>query len=168
MRPTETEAAPYYFRYIDLVPSENIVSALEKQLPETFEFLSSISEEKSRHRYAPGKWSIRELLNHVNDSERIFLFRAHWFARGFQDSLPGYDQDFCVAGSGAEEVCWTNHIEEFRSIRLSTLAFFRNLPEEAWLRKGTANDNAFTVRALAFILAGHVKHHMTVLQERYL
>jgi len=168
MRPTETEAAPYYFRYIDLVSSENIVSVLETQLRETFEFLSSISEEKSRHRYAPEKWSIRQLLNHVNDSERIFLFRAHWFARGFQDALPGYDQDFCVAASGAEDIPWTSHVEEFRSIRLSTLAFFRNLPEEAWSRKGTANDNAITVRALAYILAGHVKHHINVLQERYL
>lgn len=168
MRPTETEAAPYYFCYIDLVSSEDIISVLETQLPETFEFLSSISEEKSCHRYAPEKWSIRQLLNHVNDTERIFLFRAHWFARGFQDSLPGYDQDFCVAASGAEDIPWRNHVEEFRAIRLSALAFFRNLPEEAWSHKGTANDNAFTVRALAYILAGHVKHHMTVLEERYL
>ncbi len=168
MRPTANEAAPYYFRYIDLVSSDNIVSVLETQLREIPEFLSGISEEKSRHRYAPGKWSIRQLLNHVNDAERIFLFRALWFARGFEDPLPGYDQDVCAEASGADDVSWVNHAEEFRSIRLATLALFQNLPEEAWLHKGSANGSAISVRALAYIIAGHVQHHTTVLKERYL
>jgi len=168
MRPAAHEAAPYYSRYINLVSSENIVNVLETQLQETLEFLSGISEEKSRHRYAPGKWSIRQLFNHVNDTERIFLFRALWFARGFQAPLPGFDQDVCVEASGADDVSWVNHIEEFRSVRLATLALFNNLPEEAWSHKGSASDSPFTVRALAYIIAGHVQHHTAVLKERYL
>jgi uncharacterized damage-inducible protein DinB len=168
MRPAANEAAPYYFRYIDLVSSDNIISVLEAQLREIPEFLSGISEEKSRHRYAPGKWSIRQLFNHVNDTERIFLFRALWFARGFQDSLPGYDQDVCAETSGADGVSWANHTDEFRSVRLATLALFQNLSEEAWLRNGSANDSSISVRAIAYIIAGHVQHHTTVLKERYL
>lgn len=132
------------------------------------EVLSGISEEKSRHRYAPGKWSIRQLLNHVNDTERIFLFRALWFARGFQDPLPGYDQDVCAEASGADDVSWVNHTDEFRSVRLASLALFQNLPEEAWLHNGSANGSPISVRAIAYIIAGHVQHHTTVLKERYL
>ncbi|MGI9166687.1 MAG: DinB family protein [Pyrinomonadaceae bacterium] len=168
MRPEANEAAPYYSRYIDLVSSDNIIGVMEAQLREIPEFLSGISEEKSRHRYAPGKWSIRQLLNHVNDTERIFLFRALWFGRGFENPLPGYDQDVCAEASGADDVSWVNHAEEFRSVRLATLALFQNLPEEAWLHKGSANGSPISVRALAYIIAGHVQHHTTVLKERYL
>lgn len=168
MRPASQEAAPYYFRYIDLVASDEVVSVLENQSEAIPKFLSSISEEKSFYRYAPGKWSIRQLLSHVNDSERVFLSRAFWFARGFQEPLPSYDQDVCVAAAGADDVSWASHMEEFRSVRLATLSFFHNLPKEAWLRSGIASDNTFTVRALAYILAGHLAHHTAVLQERYL
>lgn len=168
MRPAPQEAAPYYFRYIDLVSSDDVVSVLENQLQETPKFLSSISEEKSLYRYAPGKWSIRQLLSHVSDSERVFVSRALWFARGFHEPLPSFDQDVCVAASGADDVSWVSHMEEFRSVRLATLSFFRNLPKEAWLRSGIASDNPFTVRALAYILAGHLAHHTAVLKDRYL
>ncbi len=168
MRPQTKEAAPYYFTYIDLVPSDDIIGALQSQLGETIEFLSGISEEQSLHRYAPEKWSIRELLSHVNDSERVFLFRALWFARGFQDPLPGFDQNVGVEGAGADQVSWARHLEEFRSIRLATLNFFRNLPPDGWMRSGIASDNTFTVRALAYIIAGHVAHHTAVIRERYL
>jgi len=164
----QNEAAPYYSRYIDLVPSDDIVSVLATQLEETLEFLSGISDEQSLKRYAPEKWTIRQLLSHVNDAERVFVFRAFWFARGFQDPLPSYDQESCVEAAQANEVSWTNHIEEFRRIRLGTLSFFKNLPPEAWPRAGIASDNPFTVRALAYIVAGHVTHHTTVIQEKYL
>ena len=167
-RPEPNEAAPYYFRYIDLIASDDVFKVLETQLEETFAFLSGISEEKSLHRYAPEKWSMRQLLSHVNDCERVFLFRALWFARGFQDPLPSYDQNICVAAADADKISWANHLEEFRAIRLSTLSFFRNLPADAWLRRGIASDNPFTVRALAYILAGHVSHHSAILRERYL
>ncbi|MEK6280028.1 MAG: DinB family protein [Acidobacteriota bacterium] len=168
MRPQANEAAPYYFSYIDLVPDGEIVDVLETQLEETSVFLSGISEEKSLERYAPDKWSLRELLNHVNDTERIFIFRALWFARGFKEPLPSFDQEIGVAGAGADRLSWASQVEEFRSIRLATLAFFRGLAEEAWQRGGVASDNPFTVRALAYLTAGHVRHHSNVIRDRYL
>ena len=167
-RPQPNEAAPYYSRYIDLVPSDDVVAVMETQLEETLAFLSAISEEKSLHSYAPEKWSIREVLSHVNDCERVFLFRAFWFARGFSDPLPSYDQEICVQAAAANDVSWASHVEEFRVLRLATLSFFCNLPAEAWQRKGIASDNSFTVRALAYILAGHVAHHSAVIRDRYL
>ncbi len=167
-RPQSNEAAPYYSRYIDLVSSDDIVKAMESQLDETEAFLSAISEEKSLHRYEPEKWSMRQLLNHVNDCERVFLFRAFWFARGFPDPLPSFDQNICVEAAAADEVTWGSHISEFRHLRQASLDFFKNLPPEAWRRSGIASDNSFTVRALAYILAGHVAHHTAILKERYL
>lgn len=166
--PDRSEAAPYYFRYIDRISSDDILGVLESQLKETVSFLSGISEEKSLHRYAPEKWTIRQVLNHVNDCERVFLSRAFWFARRFDTPLPSFDQDASAAASGANEVSWAAHVEEFRVIRLATLAFFRNLPEEAWSRSGIASGNPFSVRALAYIIAGHVAHHASILRERYL
>lgn len=166
--PQTNEAASYYFGYIDLARSENIVTFLDNQLDETTSFLESISEEKSLYRYAPDKWSIRELLNHVNDGERIFLHRALWFGRGFTDPLPSFDQEIAVAGANANDTSWSDLVGEFRTIRLGTLSFFRNLPAGAWSRTGIASDNPFTVNALAYIIGGHVAHHVNVLKERYL
>jgi len=165
--PDRIEAAPYYFTYIDRISSGNIVEVLAAQTEETLAFLSSISEEESLHRYAPDKWTIRQVLNHINDAERVFLFRALWFARGFDTPLPSFDQDIGAACAGADHVGWASHVEEFRGIRLGTLAFFRNLPAEAWMRTGVASGNPFTVRALAYIMAGHVAHHRAILEERY-
>ena len=167
-RPEPNEAAPYYAGYINLVQSENIIDALEKQLVDTQPFLESIAEETSLHRYAPDKWTIRQVLNHVNDGERIFASRLLWFARGFQDPLPSFDQDVCTETSGANDVAWKDQVEEFRNIRLGTISLLKNLPGEAWDRTGVASGNPFTVRALAYIIAGHVAHHVNVLKERYL
>jgi uncharacterized damage-inducible protein DinB len=165
--PTRDEAAPYYFRYIDRVGDGDIVARLESQMGEALGFFSAIPEEKSLHRYAPDKWSLRQLLNHVNDSERVFLSRAFWFARGFDTPLPSYDQEACVAAAKADSVSWADHVEDFRSVRLATVSFFRNLPEEAWARNGIASGNPFTVRALAYIIAGHLEHHRAVAEEKY-
>ncbi|MDQ1638517.1 MAG: hypothetical protein QOF62_1856 [Pyrinomonadaceae bacterium] len=167
-RPGENEAAASYSLYIDRITSDNIVAVLESQLPETINFLQPIPEEQSLYRYAPDKWSMRQLLNHVNDGERVFLFRAVWFARGFPDELPGYDQEVAAATANADDYSWASHIEDFRAVRESTLTFFRNLPEDGWSRSGIASGNRVTVRALAYILAGHVSHHTAVLQEKYL
>jgi hypothetical protein len=168
MRPAPNEAAPYYFNYIDRVQSDDVVQVLETQLEEAVAFLAGVSEEKSRHRYAPDKWSLRELLNHVNDTERLFVFRALWFARGFEEPLPSFDQNIAVSSSGADAVSWNDLVNEFRSIRGSTVAFFRSLPDGAWNRAGIASDNKFTVRALAYIAAGHVTHHVDVMRRLYL
>ncbi len=167
-RPMSDEAAPYYFKYINQVKEEDVLSLLERQLKETVEFLSGISEEKSLHRYAPGKWSIRQVLNHINDAERVFAMRAMWFARGFETPLPSFEQDIAAANAQADKVPWAAHLEEFRQVRLATIALFRNLPLEAWGKTGIASDNVFSVRALAYIIAGHVPHHLAVLRERYL
>ena len=167
-RPQTTEAAPYYFKYIDLISGEDIVPAIESQMGETLQFLEGISEEQSLHSYAPGKWTIREVLNHVNDGERLFLSRAFWFARGFQDALPSFDQDVAVQMAHANDTSWAQLLEEFKNVRLATISFFNNLPAEAWRRTGVASENPVTVRALAYIIAGHVAHHRGVLQEKYL
>jgi len=167
-RPQTTEAADYYFKYIDLIKSDEIVPAIESQMSEMLQFLGGISEEQSLHSYAPGKWTIREVLNHVNDGERLFSGRAFWFARGFTDALPSFDQDVAVQMAHANNTSWAELVEEFKNVRLGTISFFKSLPEEAWSRSGVASDNPVTVRALAYIIAGHVAHHIGVLQEKYL
>jgi len=167
-RPRDDEAAPYYFTYINQVTGENPMATIESQLDDSLVFFSTISEEKSQHRYAPDKWSIRQVLNHVTDTERAFAFRALWFSRGFDAPLPSYDQEIAARGAGADAVPWSAHVEEFRRVRLATISLFKNMPAEAWTRTGIASDNRFTVRAMAFITAGHVNHHMRILKERYL
>jgi hypothetical protein len=166
--PARDEAAPYYFRYIDRVPAGDVVLRLHTQLDETAAFFSGISEEKSLHRYEPGKWSIRQIVNHVNDTERVFLSRALWFARGFDSALPSFEEQVSAAHAGADDVPWAGHLEEFRGVRQASVAFFRNLPAEAWTRSGIASDNRFTVKALAYITAGHLDHHASIIRERYL
>ena len=165
--PEPHEAAPYYFRYIDRVPGRDILRVLETQLDETVSFLAGISEERSLHRYAPEKWSIRQVWNHVNDSERVFLFRAFWFARGFDAPLPSYDQDVAAASAAAGEIAWSSHVQDFQGVRQATLTFYRNLPAPMWMRSGVASGNPFTVRALAYIIAGHVAHHRAILEREY-
>jgi hypothetical protein len=130
--------------------------------------LLHISEERSLHRYAPDKWTLREVLGHINDTERLFMARAFWFARGFDSPLPSFDQDVAVAAAGSNDRSWASHIDEFRALRDATLAFLGNLPHDAWMRRGVASDNPFTVRALAYIAAGHVNHHMAIVRTRYL
>lgn len=166
-RPTRGEAATYYSNYIDRVPGDDVVGVMEAQLGESTLFLG-LSEEASLHRYAPGKWSIREVLSHINDTERVFLSRAFWFARGFDTPLPSFDQDVAIGSAHADDVPWASHVEEYRTVRLASLSFFRNLPAEAWAKAGLASGNSFTVRALAYVLAGHAAHHVAILRERYL
>ena len=166
-RPQTAEAAPYYFKYIDLITSDDIVPAIYAQKDETVRLLEGISEEKSLYAYAPGKWTIRELLNHVNDGERVFLYRAFWFARGFQDALPSFEQDVAVQFAQANQTSWAQLVAEFKTVRWATITFFQNLPDEAWSRTGVASDNEVSVRAIAYIIAGHVTHHTQILREKY-
>lgn len=166
--PDRTEAAEYYFTYINQVGDGDITRILEDQKRETLAVLRGIPEDKSLHRYGPDKWSIREVVGHINDTERLFVFRAFWFARGFDLPLPSFDQDVAVRAAGADERPWKSHIDEFSSVRDATLSFFLNLPAEAWLRRGIASEKTFSVRALAYITAGHLTHHLRILRERYL
>ena len=166
--PKPDEAAPYYLTYINRVSDGDILKLLESQLRDTTNLFEGISEEKSLLRYAPEKWSIRQVLNHVNDTERVFAFRAFWFTRGFSDSLPSFDQNIGAVAARADEYSWADHVQEFQRIRATTLALFRNLPSEAWARSGVASGMSVTVNALAYIIAGHFAHHMAILRERYL
>jgi hypothetical protein len=166
-RPDPSEAAPYYFTYIDLV-SGDVLDAMANQADETRALLEGITEERSLARYAPGKWSIREVLGHVNDTERLFVARAFWFARGFDTPLPSFDQNVAVRAAAAHERPWASLVSEFRDIRQATVSFFEGLPAAAWSRRGIASDNPFSVRALAYLTVGHVTHHMKIVRERYL
>jgi hypothetical protein len=166
--PARDEAAPYFFNYIDLVPAGDIVALLAAQLEQTLPLLATITEEQSRHRYAPDKWSLRELLGHLNDCERLFTFRALWFARGFDSPLPSFDDKVAARGAVADRIAWHDHVEEFRALRTATIALFRGLPADAWDRRGIASGTSFTVRALAYIAEGHVTHHLAVIRDRYL
>jgi len=163
-----SEAAEYYFTYINQVPDGDIVKILQEQETETVQLLRGISEEASLGRYAPGKWSVREVASHINDCERMFTFRALWFARGFDSALPSFDQDVAIAGADADGRTLSSHVDEFRAIRSATLALFGSILGDAWTRRGVASGNPFTVRALAHITAGHVAHHLRLLRERYL
>lgn len=165
--PESTEAASYYFTYIQRITNPDIVCELELRLEPSLALFSRISEEKSLHRYAPEKWSIREALSHVTDTERVFAYRALWFARGFNDALASFDQNIAVAGAQADRLPWSAHVEEFRRVRLATISLYRNLPDDAWMRSGLASGNPVTVRALAFIIAGHLAHHIAIFREKY-
>lgn len=168
VRPARDEAAEYYFKYIDMVPEGDVCTILETQRVETLAFLHNIPIERAHHRYASDKWTVSGVLAHVNDCERLFALRAFWFARGFDSALPSFDQDVAARHDGADARSFSSHIDEFDTLRKASLDLFRHLPEEAWLRRGIASDNPFTVRALAFITVGHVIHHSRILRERYL
>ena len=167
-RPDRSESAEYYFTYIDQVADGDICATLRAQLAEVPAFLESISEDRSLFRYAPDKWTIREVLSHLNDTERVFTYRALWFARGFDSPLPSFDQNVAIPTSGANERSFRSHIDEFRAVRGATVMLFEQLPQEAWARRGIASENTFSVRALAWISAGHVAHHLRIVRERYL
>lgn len=167
-RPAESEASPYQFTYINRVVGGDPHATLETQLAEALALFAGISEEASLHRYQPGKWSIREVLNHITDTERIFNYRMLWFARGLPSPLPGFDQDVAASGAHADAASWASHVEEFRSVRLATISLFRNMPPEGWTRSGTASDIFITVKAMAYLIPGHVEHHLAILREHYL
>jgi uncharacterized damage-inducible protein DinB len=167
-RPQRGEAVDYYWRYIDRVSSEDVLSELATQRDEMRAFFRTISEDASHHRYAPDKWSIKQVVAHLIDCERLFVFRAFWFARCLDLPLPSFDQDVASRHDAAEERSWNSLAQEFDEVRAATLSFFRQLPAEAWLRRGVASGNEFSVRAFAFIAAGHVTHHAILLRERYL
>lgn len=164
----ESEAASYYFTYIDQVVGDDVIGTLENQVEESLTFFSGISDEISLHRYAPDKWSIRQVLSHITDTERVFAFRVFWFARGLDAPLASFDQNVAVSNAEADRISWGAHIEEFRRVRLATVSLCGNMPPEGWARSGIASGNSVTVRALAYIVAGHLTHHVAILRERYL
>jgi hypothetical protein len=167
-RPGESEVAPHFFTYINQVVGDDVFGFVESQLEDALALFATISEESSLRRYAADKWSIRQVLNHVTDNERAFAFRLLWFARGFETALPGYDQDIAATAAEADAVSWAAHVAEFQQVRLATISLYRNMPAAGWARSGIANEKFVTTRALGWIIPGHVAHHLTILQERYL
>jgi hypothetical protein len=167
-KPEETEYLPYYASYISLVQDGDIRATLGNQLPETLTLLQSIPEERAGFRYAPGKWSIKELVGHIIDGERVFAYRALRFARNDQTPVPGFEQDDYIREASFDACALADLAAEFSSVRQSSLFLFKHLSEEAWTRRGTANDSEVSVRALAYIIAGHELHHREVLRSKYL
>lgn len=167
-RPEATEYAPYYDKYISLITDGDILTSLGQQLDQTLALLGSISEEQANFRYAPDKWSIKEVVGHLIDTERIFAYRALRFARNDATSLQGFEQDDYIRNASFDNYTLNDLASEFAHVRRSNLSLFKHLDEEAWKRKGKASDNEVSVRALAYIIAGHELHHMAVLRSKYL
>lgn len=165
--PTPAEYAPFYAGYISRMTESDPLAVLAAQVDEISRLFASVPAEREGHRYAPGKWSIREMVGHLADCERIMAYRALAIARGDQTPLPGFDEEAYAGQAGSDAVPLADLTADLLAARQSTLHLFRNLPAEAWNRIGTANQNPVSVRALAYILAGHLRHHFAVLKERY-
>lgn len=166
-RPSETEYAPFYAGYVALVPEADILAVLEGQADLVRRLVASVPRERETWRYAEGKWSVRELLGHVVDGERVFGHRAFCISRGEPAPLPSFDEKEYVAASRFDAVPLGELAEELGLVRRSNLAFLRRLEPAQWSRVGTASGKPVSVRALAFVMAGHPRHHLGVLRERY-
>lgn len=167
-RPEATEYNPYYGKYVSLVADDDILTVLSDQLSVTLALLGSVPESQGNFRYAAGKWSMKELLGHMIDTERIFAYRALRFARNDATPLPGFEQDDYIRNASFDACTLGALAAEFESVRRATLFLFRHLDGEAWTRRGVASESEVSVRALAYIIAGHELHHVGVLRDRYL
>jgi uncharacterized damage-inducible protein DinB len=167
-RPKPTEYDPYYERYISLVKADDIVAMLQKQAQETRDLLSKISADKAEFRYAPGKWSVKEVLGHVNDTERIMSYRVLRISRGDQTPIEGYEQDDYVTSAKFSHRTMDDLLQEFMTIRDATIQLIRHLDEETSERRGTANNKQISARAVVYVIAGHELHHRKILEEKYL
>ena len=167
VRPANNEYDPYYHRYISLVPEQDVLIALDQQLAETMILLRSLSEQHGAFRYERGKWSVKEVLGHLIDTERVMSYRALRIARGDRTALEGFEQDDYVKNGAFDNRSVANLGREFEQVRRATISLFRNLEPEAWERRGIANKVEVSVRALAYIIAGHELHHKALLKDRY-
>jgi hypothetical protein len=168
MRPAVTDYAPFYARYIANVVEEDVLTALEAQSSETQRLLARLDDQRASYRYESGKWSVKELLGHVTDTERVMAYRALAFSRGETAALPGFDENLYVENGGFDSWTIGDLAEQYALVRRSSILLFRNLPEGAWEKRGRASDSPVTVLALACIIVGHERHHLKVLRERYL
>jgi uncharacterized damage-inducible protein DinB len=166
-RPEPSEYAPYYDRYISLIPGPDIIATLESQRRQMLLILSGRDEAEGDYRYAPGKWSVKELVGHVCDTERIFAYRALRISRGDRTPIEGFEQDDYVRNGPFAIRPLSEVIEDFIAVRRASLTLLRNLDETAWLRQGIANKNEISTRAIAYLLAGHELHHRRILEEKY-
>jgi hypothetical protein len=167
-RPASSEHHEYYGAYIDQVPDGDILDVLREGVEATATLVAGQPESFGEHRYAPGKWTVKELLTHVIDAERVFGFRAFWFARKGPAALPGYDQDPFTAAAEGSRRSLESLVGELRTVRAANLTFFASIDDEASRRTGIASDVEFSVRAFAYIAAGHEIHHRKQLRDLYL
>jgi hypothetical protein len=167
-RPPLEELPPFYHGYVQRMgQAQDLFSALDATTRDVIATFATVDEERSLYRYAPGKWSLKELVQHLSDCERILTYRALCFARGDRNPLPGFDEDAYAAASGADERSWTSLTSEWKGVRSSTLDLFRSFSPSMLLNSGTANNGLVTVRALGWIVAGHTAHHLSIIHERY-
>jgi uncharacterized damage-inducible protein DinB len=167
-KPQSTEYGPNVAEYISRISAGDVIGTLESQLEETLALVGGLSDEQADYRYAEGKWSVREIIGHLCDAERVFSYRALRFARGDRTPLAGFDENEYMRHSPYDEVPLADLLSEFASLRRATIHFFRNLDEIALMRSGPANGLETSVRAFAFIIAGHENHHQEILRTRYL
>jgi hypothetical protein len=167
-RPARSEYDPYYEGYVSLVPEADIIPALENQIDEISELFEKVPEERGTFAYEDGKWTIKELLSHLIDGERMFAYRVFRIARGDKTPIEGFEQDGYIENSHANGRPIAELMEEFTLLREANLILFENLEDEDWVRTGTANNVEISVRSLAWIMVGHVRHHMSILRSRYL
>ncbi|MFB9862224.1 DinB family protein [Rufibacter immobilis] len=168
-KPLPSEYNDYYHKYIQPIPDQtDVLELLLKQRQEVTQLFGRVTESEANFAYEPGKWSIKELLGHMNDTERIMAYRALCIARGELTTLPGFDENAYVANSGFSQRTLAGLLKEHQVIREATVALFDTLAEDALSRVGSANGSPVSVRALAFIIAGHERHHLQILKERYL
>jgi uncharacterized damage-inducible protein DinB len=168
VRPADDEYAPYYAGYVSHVPAGDVAELLAQQLADTLALIRSLPESRGSHRYGPGKWSIKEVIGHVIDAERIFSYRALRIARGDATPLPGFEQNDYVPAGAFDHRTFPDLADELAAVRQSTLQLFRHLDAAALARRGTASGNAVSARAIAYIIAGHERHHVEILKTRYL
>jgi hypothetical protein len=168
LRPQPGENAPYYDRYISLVAGNDVLAALDEQRRQMLLLLSGRTDADGDIRYAPDKWSLKEVLGHLNDTERIMSYRALRISRGDATPIEGFEQDDYVRNGPFGRCALADLIEDYIAVRRATVSLFRNLDEAAWNRRGTAADNEVTVCALAYIIAGHELHHRRIIEEKYL
>ncbi|OCT12387.1 hypothetical protein A8709_31660 [Paenibacillus pectinilyticus] len=167
-RPGNEEFSSYYTGYIGLVPDGDYVAFLNSQEKAIVAVFSQLSEEQALSRYAPRKWSLKEVLAHITDTERIMSYRLLRIARGDTTDLPGFDQDLFIANTTFDEVAMEALLQDFQAVRKATLALLPTISTEAWTRKGTANTYAISARAIAYVIAGHAQHHLNIVEQKYL
>lgn len=167
-RPDPTEYDPYYEKYVGLVPENEIIGSLERQPDELTGLLSGLPEEKGTYAYSDGKWTIKQVLSHIIDGERIFAYRVFRIARGDKTPIEGFEQDGYIENSHANRRSFSDLLNEFRRLREANVQFFKNLEEGDWIRTGIANNVGISVRSLAWIMVGHIRHHSIILGSRYL
>jgi hypothetical protein len=167
-RPDATEYPPFFARYVAGVPEDDVVAALRDSGREVLAVLAAIPDTRGGFRYGPDKWTIREVVGHMIDAERIFGYRALRLARGDATPLPGFEENEYARAAGSDARTLTDLVDELRVVREGTVRLFQSFPAEAWMRRGVVNGREVSVRALAYITAGHARHHLAVLRERYL